>query len=405
MYEIKKVSLKSKVFKVFCLVAGSLLIAFLYMWFVTSVLKVDLPKTAFLKAEHARLDARLDLLNSKMDRDQEILDGLRVRDEDVYRSIFGMNEIPAEVRNAGIGGVDRYAYLDGLEKDNYLKNTALRLDRLTRQTTVQSKSFDEIASVSKTAGDMVSCIPAIPPIVPDPSKYHLSSPFGYRSDPFTTESKMHTGVDFAMDIGNPIYATGDGVVEGNSALSSSCSRSSESSRLGTNTAVFVYTADGEMVCEIPAEGGFPSGIFFEGEELFVLYNTGDLFRYDLSDASETGAAKLGIDAGDAINYELLADGDDLCLQPTGGAGWLAIIDRECMELENMIESAIGYFPETGAVLTGTWNRSTRQYIVTAFEHYSADQLREKAEAFIGGNEIRPEMREQYGLSGESLPQR
>jgi hypothetical protein len=105
-----------------------------------------------------------------MDRDQEILDGLRVRDEDVYRSIFGMNEIPAEVRNAGIGGVDRYAYLDGLEKDNYLKNTALRLDRLTRQTTVQSKSFDEIASVSKTAGDMVSCIPAIPPIVPDPSK-------------------------------------------------------------------------------------------------------------------------------------------------------------------------------------------------------------------------------------------
>ena len=213
MYEIKKVSLKSKVFKVFCLVAGSLLIAFLYMWFVTSVLKVDLPKTAFLKAERARLDARLDLLNSKMDRDQEILDGLRVRDEDVYRSIFGMNEIPAEVRNAGIGGVDRYAYLDGLEKDNYLKNTALRLDRLTRQTTVQSKSFDEIASVSKTAGDMVSCIPAIPPIVPDPSKYHLSSPFGYRSDPFTTESKMHTGVDFAMDIGNPIYATGDGVVE------------------------------------------------------------------------------------------------------------------------------------------------------------------------------------------------
>ncbi|MBP5218175.1 MAG: M23 family metallopeptidase [Bacteroidales bacterium] len=213
MYEIKKASLKSKVFKVFCLVAGSLLIAFLYMWFATSVLKIDLPKTAFLKAEHARLDARLDLLNNKMDRDQEILDGLRVRDEDVYRSIFGMNEIPAEVRNAGIGGVDRYSYLDGLEKDNYLKNTALRLDRLTRQTTVQSKSFDEIAAVSKTAGDMVSCIPAIPPIVPDDSKYHVSSPFGYRSDPFTGDSKMHTGVDFAMDIGNPVYATGDAVVE------------------------------------------------------------------------------------------------------------------------------------------------------------------------------------------------
>ena len=71
----------------------------------------------------------------------------------------------------------------------------------------------QVASISKTAGDMASCIPAIPPIVPDPSKYTLSSPFGYRSDPFTTDAKMHTGVDLAMKVGNPVYATGDAVVE------------------------------------------------------------------------------------------------------------------------------------------------------------------------------------------------
>ena len=70
-----------------------------------------------------------------------------------------------------------------------------------------------MAAVSKTAGDMASCIPAIPPIVPDPSKYRLSSQFGYRSDPFTGGVRMHTGLDFAMKIGNPVYATGDGVVE------------------------------------------------------------------------------------------------------------------------------------------------------------------------------------------------
>ena len=124
-----------------------------------------------------------------------------------------MNEIPAGVRNAGIGGVDRYSFLDGLESDDRLKNTALRIDRLTRKVYVQSKSFDEVAAVSKTAGDMASCIPAIPPIVPDPSRYKMSSPFGYRTDPFTGASRMHTGLDFAMKIGNPVYATGDGVVE------------------------------------------------------------------------------------------------------------------------------------------------------------------------------------------------
>lgn len=213
LYEMKEVSLKSKVFKGLLLFAGSVAMAVLYIWLFTSVLGYDLPKTAFLKAERARWDARMDLMNTKLDRCEESIEALRVRDDDIYRSIFGMNEIPAGVRNAGIGGVDRYSFLDGLELDDRLKNTALRIDRLTRKVYVQSKSFDEVAAVSKTAGDMASCIPAIPPIVPDPSRYKMSSPFGYRTDPFTGASRMHTGLDFAMKIGNPVYATGDGVVE------------------------------------------------------------------------------------------------------------------------------------------------------------------------------------------------
>ena len=84
---------------------------------------------------------------------------------------------------------------------------------LTKKAYVQSKSFDEVASLSRRAGEMASCIPAIPPMNPDPKKYRYTSAFGYRSDPFTGRSKRHTGVDFAMKPGNPIYATGDGVVE------------------------------------------------------------------------------------------------------------------------------------------------------------------------------------------------
>ena len=200
LYEIKEVSLKSKVFKGLLLFAGSVAMAVLYIWLFTSVLGFDLPKTRFLKAERARWDARIDLLNTKLDRYSETLEALKVRDDDIYRSIFGMNEIPSGVREAGIGGVDRYSFLDGLEADERLKNTA-------------SKSFDEVSAVSKTAGDMVSHIPAIPPVLPDPAKYKLSSTFGYRTDPFTGRAKMHTGLDFAMKVGNPVYATGDGVVE------------------------------------------------------------------------------------------------------------------------------------------------------------------------------------------------
>lgn len=213
LYEVKEVSLKHKLLKGLLLLAGSLAMAVCYGWIFTSVLGYDLPKTALLKIEKARWNSRIDLLNSQLDRYQNELEGLQIRDNDIYRSIFGMNEISPEVRNAGIGGVDKYAFLDGLEADNRLKNTLARLDRLSRQAYVQSKSFDEVESLSKRAGDMASCIPAIPPIIPDVAKYHLSSPFGFRVDPLLEGSRFHSGVDLAMKAGNPVYATGDGVVE------------------------------------------------------------------------------------------------------------------------------------------------------------------------------------------------
>ena len=155
----------------------------------------------------------MEVLNRHLDVCDESLVALQMRDDAIYRSIFGMHEIPAEIRNAGFGGVNRYEHLEGVGNNGQLRNLVMRLDILTKKSYVQSKSFDEVALLSKRAGDMASCIPAIPPVVPDKKIYRLSSSFGYRSDPFTGRSKRHTGVDFALKPGNPIYATGDGVVE------------------------------------------------------------------------------------------------------------------------------------------------------------------------------------------------
>lgn len=185
----------------------------LYFWLYTSVLGLELPKTIILKKKNAEWCSRVEVLNRQLDRYDEALTALQMRDDDIYRSIFGMHEIPAEVRNAGFGGVNRYEYLEAVDNHGLLTNTVMRLDVLTKRTFVQSKSFDEVAQLSKRAGDMASCIPAIPPIVPDKKIYRLSSRYGYRSDPFTGKTKRHSGVDFALKPGNPIYATGDGVVE------------------------------------------------------------------------------------------------------------------------------------------------------------------------------------------------
>ena len=212
-YEVKRRSKKSRFFRSLMLLAVSLGMAVFYFWLYAYVLDLEPPKTALLKKKNAEWCSRVEMLNRKLDESSEALTSLQMRDDDIYRSIFGMNDIPSEVRNAGFGGVNRYAHYDDVDPNGLLKKTAVRIDVLTKKTFVQSKSFDEVAQLSRRAGEMASCIPAIPPMNPDPKKYRFTSQFGYRRDPFTGRSKRHTGVDFAMKPGNPIYSTGDGVVE------------------------------------------------------------------------------------------------------------------------------------------------------------------------------------------------
>ena len=213
MYEIRKRSKLSRIFKSATVFAASLGMAVLYFWLYTSVFGLELPKTVLLKKQNAEWCSKMEVMNRQLDGYEDVLASLQMRDDDIYRSIFGMHEIPAEVRNAGFGGVNRYAHLEGVDQGGLLKSTTLRMDVLTKKSYVQSKSFDEVAQLSRRAGDMASCIPAIPPINPDPAKYRLSSSFGYRTDPVYGRAARHTGVDFAMKPGNPIYSTGDGVVE------------------------------------------------------------------------------------------------------------------------------------------------------------------------------------------------
>ncbi len=213
MYEVKKTSKKSRVIRSTALFALSLCMTALYFWIYVSVLGLEPPKTLALKKKNAEWCSKIEVMNRQLDRYDEALASLQMRDDDIYRSVFGMDEIPAEVRNAGFGGVNRYAHYDAIDSDGLLKSTVVRLDVLTKKSYVQSRSFDEVSQLARQAGDMASCIPAIPPINPDRKVYRFSSSFGYRTDPKSGKRAYHKGVDFALKTGNPVYATGDGVIE------------------------------------------------------------------------------------------------------------------------------------------------------------------------------------------------
>ena len=211
--ELVKPSRRSRLLRGLLWFVLSVAAAIGYFWLYTSVLGLEPPKTILLKKENAMWRSRVELLNRQMDMYDAALEDLASRDESIYRQVFGMNSIDDAVRNAGFGGVNRYLALDETDPSGRISNSVRRLDILTKKAYVQSRSFDDVASLAKRAGDMASCIPAITPMNPDKSHYRISSRFGHRSDPKSGKWTFHEGIDFAMKTGTPVYVTGDGVVE------------------------------------------------------------------------------------------------------------------------------------------------------------------------------------------------
>lgn len=184
-----------------------------WFWLFFGVFGIEPPKTRYLRARHTTWESRMNVLKNRLDVYERTLTGIEDRDDEVYRSLYGVDEIPDEVKFSGIAGDSRYAMLDIEGANSDLKSTVLRLDKITKRAYVQSKSLDEVVLLARQAGDMVSCVPSVPPVLPDLRKVRLSSGFGYRTDPVYGGGENHGGQDFAADRGYPVYATGDAVVE------------------------------------------------------------------------------------------------------------------------------------------------------------------------------------------------
>jgi murein DD-endopeptidase MepM/ murein hydrolase activator NlpD len=90
-------------------------------------------------------------------------------------------------------------------------NTTRKLDVLSKQLYIQSKSFDDVVEMCKNRDEMMLCIPAIQP-VPNKDLTRMASGYGRRIDPVYGTMKFHEGMDFSAPMGTDIYATGNGTV-------------------------------------------------------------------------------------------------------------------------------------------------------------------------------------------------
>jgi murein DD-endopeptidase MepM/ murein hydrolase activator NlpD len=201
---------KQKFYRILTYLTATLLIGIIYN--VVFAFFFDTPKEKGLIRENKQLADQYYNLNNRFDLVERTLEDLKIRDDNIYRVIFEAEPIPASVRMAGMGGVNKYRDLQGYKSSKLVMETAKKLDKISKQIYVQTKSYDEVIELAKNKEEMVACVPAIMPIS-NKDLRRTASGWGWRIHPIYKIRKFHYGMDFTASTGTEIYATGDGVID------------------------------------------------------------------------------------------------------------------------------------------------------------------------------------------------
>ena len=171
------------------------------------------PQVSLLKKENHELLIYYENMQKELSKMDGMLTALQERDDNVYRVIFEADPIPSTIRQAGVGGTDKYKALreDRIEREDLVISTYENIDKLKKHMYIQTKSYDDILQMAKNKSAMLASIPSVQPI-PNKDLKRLASGYGIRMHPILKVKRMHSGCDFSAPQGTEIFATGDGQV-------------------------------------------------------------------------------------------------------------------------------------------------------------------------------------------------
>lgn len=156
-----------------------------------------------LRDQLTQLQQQLSTLQVEMKSSIEVQQRLRL--------VASLQELDQEVLQAGVGGPSP-ALASGAalspEVRRGVRDAGVQLSQLLRQAQVQRESYNEILTALQDKRETWDHTPSVRPL----TFGTITSHYGRRMDPFTGQTAMHKGVDFAARPGSPIRATADGTV-------------------------------------------------------------------------------------------------------------------------------------------------------------------------------------------------
>ena len=200
---------RSKFFKVFSWVMGSLVLAILFNIGYASFF--DTPREKQVRQENKILTESYITLMEKFITIDTVLKEVRNTDENLYRTIF-------ETEPVFINNVESFenskAYFDLLRLENKMlvKLTTDKVGSILNTTALQTPEYRNLLNLSTQKKDMLINIPAIQPVY-NKDLSRIASGYGIKVHPNYKIKKFHYGMDFIAPKGTEIYATGGGIVE------------------------------------------------------------------------------------------------------------------------------------------------------------------------------------------------
>jgi len=191
-------------------VIGSAVLALLLIVFL-----VDYISMGLLRQKYKTMSREMTDQSEKLASYERSITQLKatIEDFDVYAKklnvMFGLKSPDVIEDKAGLGGGEPAGEVSGpqLSLPAAPGSSLVQLGGLNQKAEGVASNLSQLVSLTEAKTARLASTPSIMP-----TRGWLNSPYAHRTDPVTGIWTMHWGVDIATNTGNPIVATGDGIV-------------------------------------------------------------------------------------------------------------------------------------------------------------------------------------------------